>query len=284
MMQMHNTTKTPVSRLAVCSWSLQSQNPAQLIRQMQTIGLHQLQCGLDPLRLDPATWGQLSERCADAGLTLVSGMFGTAGEDYSTLESIRRTGGLVPDGTWDENWRNIQAAASWAKKMGLKLVSFHAGFLPHDRQDPSFAKLLERIRQVARLFADQDIVLAFETGQEKAVTLRAFLETLNCPNVGVNFDPANMILYDQGDPIAALRELAPWIKQCHLKDAIRTRQPGSWGEEVAVGTGEVNWKAFIQTLREIGFHGNLAIEREAGNQRVADICTARKHIENLLGC
>jgi L-ribulose-5-phosphate 3-epimerase len=251
---------------------------------MQTIGLHQLQCALDPLRAEPATWGQLSECCAAAGLTIVSGMFGTVGEDYSTLESIRRTGGLVPDETWNENWRNIQATASLARNMGLTLITFHAGFLPHDPRDPSFAKLLKRIRQVAQLFADQGITLAFETGQEMAATLRAFLETLNCPNVGVNFDPANMILYDQGDPIAALRVLAPWIKQCHIKDAIRTRQPGRWGEEVAVGTGEVNWKAFIQALREIGFHGYLAIEREAGNQRVADICTARKHIENLLGC
>jgi sugar phosphate isomerase/epimerase len=99
--------------------------------------------------------------------------------------------------------------------------------------------------------------------------------------VGVNFDPANMILYDKGDPIAALRVLGPWLKQCHIKDATRTKTPGTWGNEVVAGTGEVDWPAFFRTLGELGFTGNLCIEREAGSQRVADITAARQLIEKL---
>ena len=130
-------------------------------------------------------------------------MFGTVGEDYTTPETIKRTGGVVPDGTWELNWRNIQEVARIAAELGIKTVTFHAGFLPHEESDPAFAKLLDRIARIAAVFGAKGISLGFETGQETAETLRSFLEKLGCANVGVNFDPANMILYEKGDPIAA---------------------------------------------------------------------------------
>ena len=266
-------------RLAVCSWSLQPASAAELVERLRQTGLSRLQLALDPFRENPGEWDSAPERFRRAGIQVVSGMFGTAGEDYSSLESIRQTGGLVPDSTWDENWENAQSNAERASAFGLKLVSFHAGFLPHDESDPEFETLQHRIRLVADLFARRGIDLAFETGQETAETLRTFLEKLGRGNVGVNFDPANILLYDKGDPIEALRVLGPWVKQCHLKDANRTRQPGSWGEEVPLGTGQVDWKQFFSVLGEIGFTGHCCIEREAGTQRVADIRTAREVAE-----
>jgi sugar phosphate isomerase/epimerase len=161
------------------------------------------------------------------------------------------------------------------------LVTFHAGFLPHDESDPDFVKMLARIRTIADLFASKGLDLAFETGQETADTLRAFLQRLARPNVGVNFDPANMILYDKGDPIHALKVLSPWLKQCHIKDANQTKVPGTWGEEVTVGTGQVDWMAFFRVLTGNQFKGWLSIEREAGNQRSADILAARNLVESL---
>ncbi|MDB6023652.1 MAG: Xylose isomerase-like barrel [Pedosphaera sp.] len=269
------------SNLAVCSWSLRPTDPANLIQQLQAIGINRVQINLDPLREHPAAWGSLAEDFAKNGVTFVSGMFGTVGEDYSTLESIKRTGGIVPDATWEQNWRKIESVAGIAKKLGLKLVTFHAGFLPHDPADPIFEKLFKRITLIADLFAALGIELGFETGQETAETLSAFLRQLGKPNVGVNFDPANMILYDKGDPIAALRVLGPWLKQCHLKDATKTKVPGTWGEEVVVGKGEVNWRAFFQAAKELHYQGNFAIEREAGEQRINDIRAAREYVTNL---
>ena len=270
-------------RLAVCSWSLQPASPAQLIEHLRTIGLSRVQLALDPLREQPAVWGGTAAMFREHGITIVSGMFGTVGEDYTSLETIRRTGGLVPDETWEQNWANAQANATLAQQLGLNLVTFHAGFLPHEESDPEFAKLLQRIRLVAEVFAAKGIDLAFETGQETADSLRLFLEKLGRANVGVNFDPANMLLYDKGDPIAALRTLAPWVKQCHLKDATVTKTPGTWGEEVAAGTGQVNWREFFAVLKEISFQGWCCIEREAGTQRVADIVTARRMVEGMEG-
>jgi sugar phosphate isomerase/epimerase len=188
----------------------------------------------------------------------------------------------VPDSTWEQNWKNIQATVELAQQLGLKLVTFHAGFLPHAEDDPNFLKLKQRLSQVAEIFSTRGIALALETGQETASSLVDFISQLNHPNVGINFDPANMILYDKGNPIQALRTLGPWIRQVHIKDAKRTRASGTWAEEVAVGTGEVNWKDFFAALDELNFDGNLCIEREAGNQRVADIRTALEFVEKIL--
>jgi L-ribulose-5-phosphate 3-epimerase len=273
---------TLTERLAVCSWSLQPANPAALIGSLQEVGIARVQLALDPLRDHPEIWGATAAEFQRRGLSIVSGMFGTVGEDYTTLDSIRRTGGVVPDEHWATNWRNIQATAALAAQLGLSVVTFHAGFLPHEESDPSFQKLLGRITQIADLFAAKRIDLGLETGQETADTLAAFLQKLNRPNLGVNFDPANMLLYDKGDPIAALRTLGPWLKQCHLKDATRTKNPGTWGEEVTVGTGQVDWKAFFRTLGELRFTGNLCLEREAGTQRVADIRAGHRYVEQLL--
>ena len=268
-------------RLAVCSWSIQPTDPNNLVAQLQVIGISRVQIALDSIRERPGVWGKILEVFRRNNITLVSGMFGTIGEDYSTLESIRRTGGVALDATWNENWRNIETNSVIARQLRLKLVTFHAGFLPHEESDPAFKKLFDRILLIADRFAAKGIDLAFETGQETAETLRAFLIRLNRPNLGVNFDPANMILYDKGDPIDALRTLGPWLKQCHIKDSIRSKTPGSWGEEVVVGLGDVDWRKFFTVLRELNFSGDLCIEREAGPQRVSDICAARQFLDSL---
>ncbi len=269
-------------RLAVCSWSLQPRSAGDLCEKLVATGLRRVSIALDPLRENPGgAWSDFSACAARHGVTCVSGMMTALGEDYSTLESIRRTGGVVPDQHWEGNWRNFQANAELAVRLGLRFVMFHAGFLPHEESDPDFAKLLDRLGRIADLFAGRGITLGLETGQETADTLATFLHKLNRPNVGINFDPANMILYDKGDPIAALRTLGPWLRQCHLKDAVRTRVPGTWGEEVVLGTGEVDWRAFFGVLRDLNFTRDLCIEREAGNQRVADIRAARDYLERL---
>jgi sugar phosphate isomerase/epimerase len=268
-------------RLGVCSWSLQPATPQELVARLQATGIGRIQLALDPLRENPSEWESGLELFRQENITILSGMFGCKGEDYSTLKSIRLTGGIAPDHTWAENWRNIQTTVQIARRLSLGLVTFHAGFLPHDPNAPDFSKMVQRLGEVADAFRAADIILGLETGQETAPDLVQLLQALKRPNVGVNFDPANMLLYDKGDPIEALRILGSWIRQVHIKDANRTRNPGTWGEEVPVGTGQVDWHAFFSALNQIDFTGNLVIEREAGNQRVADICKAKEFAQTL---
>jgi sugar phosphate isomerase/epimerase len=267
-------------RLAVCSWSLQPTDLKDLAAKLQATGISRVQLALDPLRKAPEKWNNVLQHFTEHDIQLVSGMFGCVGEDYSTLESIRLTGGLAPDATWEENRKNIQATAALAQSLGLKLVTFHAGFLPHDESDRNFIKMLKRLDEVADVFARVNIVVGLETGQETASLLARLMEKVNRANLSVNFDPANMILYGKGDPIEALQLLGGWIRQVHVKDAKHSKTPGVWGEEVPAGHGEVDWKTFFSTLRQQNFSGPIVIEREAGTQRVEDIRAARKVAES----
>ena len=268
-----------MERLAVCSWSLQPSSPEDLIQKLRTVGISRVQLELDPLRDFPGVWGDTETLFRENGITLVSGMVRCIGEDYSTFETIRLTGGIAPDGTWEQNLKNMSGAALIAGKMGLNLVTFHAGFLPPEESHPNFKKMLERLGTVADLFQRKNILVGLETGQETAHELAALLHRLNHPNVGVNFDPANMILYDKGDPVKALQVLAPWIRQVHIKDAKRTKVRFTWGEEVPVGSGEVDWHGFFSALKHVIFNVNLVIEREHGKNSVADIQKAREVVE-----
>jgi len=266
--------------LAVCSWSLQPEIPEDLIAKLEMTGVKRTQLALGPLIYD-INWAGVAWKLKDAGVELVSGMFGTKDEDYTTLDTIRKTGGVVPDKTWNYNWRHIQKVIPLAKSLGISLVSFHAGFLPESKKDPDHEKLIKRLKIIAHAFSAEGIDLAFETGQEDALALKSFLENLSAPNVGVNFDPANMILYGKGNPVDAVKILSPYIKQVHIKDALPSKTPGEWGTEVAVGTGAVDWKAFLAALNDGGFTGLMSIEREAGDQRIEDIKTAMAYLQKI---
>lgn len=273
--------KSIADRLAVCSWSLQPNSPEELIGKLKQIGIPRVQLALDPIREKPEVWGNVGAQLRAAEFSIVSGMIGFVGEDYTTMETIHATGGVAPDETWDENWENVPKAAEIATGLGINLVTFHAGFLPPDDKDPAYQKMHHRLDLIADVFAAKNIDVAFETGQETAAVLVDFLKKLGRKNVGVNFDPANMILYDKGNPIEAMRDLGSWLKQIHIKDGARTKVPGTWGEEVVAGTGEVPWRDFFATLRDLNFHGYCSIEREAGNSRVEDIRAARELVTRL---
>ena len=265
-------------RVGVCSWSLRAGSACQLAERVREVGVRCVQIALDPLRRGESGWaeGQTIDALRGAGIEVVSGMMGMEGEDYSTLESIARTGGVRPDSTWESNLAAAEENAQLASRMGLRLVTFHAGFIPHE-SGRARKVMLERLRTLAEAFGRRGIRVGFETGQESADTLLAALTELDdlmsggeAPRVGVNFDPANMILYGMGDPARAARRLAGRIVQVHIKDAVPATRSGEWGSEVRVGTGAVDWRGFFGALRDAGVECDLVIEREAGEHRVED--------------
>ena len=105
--------------------------------------------------------------------------------------------------------------------------------------------------------------LHLETGQETADALLQFISDVHRDNLFINFDPANMILYGSGEPIAALQKVGRYVRSVHCKDAKWAARPGKeWGQEVPLGQGDVGIENFLRTLKEIGYTGPLTIERE----------------------
>jgi sugar phosphate isomerase/epimerase len=263
--------------IGVCSWSLQT-DIASVAEAMNKIGIEHVHLAV---RAALGTKGDDYLAAVQKQKWTISGtMIDFPQEDYSTLESIKVTGGVGPDENWEHNRELFLGAAKVTVKFGVKYLSMHAGFI--DESDAAYAKkFYERIRVLADAASENDIILLLETGQETAQDLRHFLEKLNHPAIGINFDPANMILYDKGDPIEAIRILAPWIKHIHIKDAIQTTQPGTWGLEVPWGDGQVGPEDFLNELKKIGFVGTLAIERESGSDRFGDILLAASRLQRF---
>ncbi len=282
-----------IGRVAVCSWSLRAESGSRLASLARECAVSNIQLALDPLRaggeihgpdgVQAANWDAEKTVAAlkTGGCTVVSGMMACAGEDYTSLQTIEHTGGVRLDSTWADNLLAAKANAEFAKRLGLGLVTFHAGYLPSKPNDPERRILIARINAIVDAFAAAGCEVALETGQETAETLIGVLEEINRTDLGVNFDPANMILYGKGEPIAAMRALSPWIRQVHIKDAMPTKTPGTWGEEVRAGTGTVDWAAFLEIVRGLPRSIDLVIEREGGDQRVADITAAREMVERL---
>ncbi|MEO5510085.1 MAG: sugar phosphate isomerase/epimerase family protein [Longimicrobiales bacterium] len=269
-------------RVGVCSWSLRPDSARDLAGKLQDTGLSGVQLALDPLRTGAMPAEDVTAAFEPRGIHILSGMMAMDGEDYSTLESIRSTGGIVPDETWEANLGAAAENAKLARELGLTLVTFHAGFVPHEA-GAERSKLIGRLGDLADAFGEQGVDVALETGQESATTLGQLLEELNDRRIGVNFDPANMILYGMGDPIAAVRALSPYIRQVHIKDAIATTVPGTWGSEVPAGTGDVPWPDFFRTLHQCDVRCDFLIEREAGESRVDDVRIAGELVERFAG-
>ncbi len=271
--------ENPVPGVGVCSWSLRPTGLGHLIDSLQESGIDAIQLALTPLIQNPGHWTDSFTRLADSGITVLSGMVETVGEDYSSLETIQLTGGLLPDATWPDTLARLLRVADVAAEGSLELVTLHAGFIPHDSGDPRREVVLERLDKVASAFAQRGLRIALETGQETAATLLDALAEPGMAEIGVNFDPANMILYGMGDPVEGLELLSERVLQVHVKDALPAEVPGVWGTEVPVGSGAVDWQAFFAALARLPRHVNLLVEREAGERRAEDISTAMNFLE-----
>jgi sugar phosphate isomerase/epimerase len=275
----------PPLALGVCSWSLQVKNIPELVGFLAQLGLNvvQIACG-DPHH---ASWDEgegMPAAALKSGIVMTGAMLGFPGEDYASPESIKRTGGFGDPALRPERIARLKWAIERTLALGLSDLSLHAGFLP-EAGDPGRSAMLETLAQAGDLAARKGITLAFETGQETADLLRQTLDELKSPSLKVNFDPANMLLYDMGDPIRAVEILADDIRSVHVKDAIRPITRGQWGQEVPLGQGQVDIRRFVEALKKNGYNGPLIIEREVGNQaeRLRDVALGVEFLRSCLG-
>ena len=269
--------------LGVCSWSFQKPLD-DVAAEMTKLGLTRIHLALQPFLEGGSRHGaaegaaaldRVKARLASGEWKLSATMIGFPQEDYSTLETIKKTGGVVPDDAWEANKKIVVAGAKLSAELKSPVLTLHAGFL--DESDPvALKKYTDRVKFIVDTCGEAGVPVAFETGQETAADLAKFMPTV--PGAGVNFDPANMILYAKGNPVEAVRTLAPWIRHVHLKDAVLTKKPGTWGTEVPWGDGEVDAPRFLAELKAAGYKGNFAIEREGGNDRTGDIALAAKRL------
>ena len=186
-----------------------------------------------------------------------------------------------------------------AKKLGTDVVTTHIGVVPTDPNHPRYAIMQAACYELATYADSVGAHFAIETGPETSETLKGFLDSLGSTGVSVNLDPANLVMVTGDDPVVAVHNLQKYIVHTHAKDGnmlMRGNPEEIYGvtpmpedmkgisffEEVPLGTGTVDFPAYLKALEEIGYRGYLTIERECGENPARDIAIAASFLRKTI--
>jgi L-ribulose-5-phosphate 3-epimerase len=191
--------------------------------------------------------------------------------------------GIVPQAYRFDRMKVIIKGAEFAGMVGIKHVATHAGFIPENPNDTNYRETVCALRYIAQALQKHGQHLLLETGEETPVTLKRTIDDVGMDNIGVNFDPANFLMYGTANPSDAVDLLGEHILGIHAKDGEYPVNGSELGVEKPLGEGRVNFPLFITKLKTNGYNGALTIEREiSGPQQKADIIKAKKLLEELI--
>lgn len=239
------------------------------LKKAKQMGAHGVQLWIVNNDLDPRN---LTKTGRDELLTYMASL----GLERSAL--CGDIGGFANPATVDEHVARTKQMFDLCVDLKTPILTTHIGMLPEDKNSREYAIMLEAIREVAEYAADRDCCFATETGLESGEGLARFLREVNCDGAKVNFDPANLCM-NGFDHIQDLHALADFVVHTHAKDGIyRSARTGAY-KEVPLGKGDVNFPKYLAALREIGYNGYLTIERECGEDPIADIAEAIRFLK-----
>ena len=264
-------------------WSLAMDDTVASLEKVKEIGYEAVQLTFrQPSDATPEGVARIRAAIERTGLAVPAACIIFPGEDYSSIESIRATGGFIDPDDFPERLEQCKVWAKAFADLGIGNVTIHAGFIPPPG-DAAHADFMDRLATAVDAIHEAGLTIGLETGQESAEHLLAAMDELGRDYLTVNFDPANFVLYGSDDPLQAARLLGSRTSNAHMKDGTASAAPGEvWGADVPLGTGEVPLEDVIRTLAEGGFAGGLIVEREAGQDRAGDLARARETLETLL--
>lgn len=258
-------------------------DPEPELRKVVELGLRSCQvANWNPDLWTDAIGDKLVAAVRQHGVTVSALWTGYPGPAVWNFLEGPQTIGLVPPEHRAVRVAALKKGADFAARCKLPAIATHVGFLANDPSDPNYLATLDAIRDVAQHCARKKIEFWFETGQETPVVLLRTIELVNTGNLGINLDPANLILYGMANPVDALDVFGKSVRGVHAKDGLYPTDGKDLGKEVPLGDGKVNFPVLIPKLKSIGFAGALTIECEiSGPQQTADIKQAIQLLEPL---
>ena len=240
-------------------------------------------CSWDTSLATPDIARKLRQTAADLGVRLTAIWGGYSGPACWNFTRGPVTLGLVPVTYRQMRIQELKRWADFAAEAGAPAIITHCGFLPENMTDPEFEGVAMAIDEVARYCKRLGIGFWFETGQETPVVILRFFEEVGLDNLGINLDPANLLLYGKGNPTDALYVFGKWVRAIHAKDGMPPTNGRELGHEVRIGDGFVRYPTFLPTLLDCGFTGDLTIEREiSGEEQRRDIRYAIGYLQDIL--
>ena len=191
--------------------------------------------------------------------------------------------GLVPGQYRQARIDQLKKASDFAKRLDIKAIHTHCGFIPENPNDPLYQEAIVGITDVVSHVRSNGQIFLFETGQETPITLLRAINDVGLDNQRVNLDTANLILYGKGNPVDALDVLGKYVAGLHAKDGLFPTDPKTLGEEVPIGEGKANFPVLIKRLKELNYTGPVTIEREiSGPKQMEDILKSKAYLERLI--
>ncbi|MFI3214170.1 MAG: sugar phosphate isomerase/epimerase family protein [Eubacteriales bacterium] len=194
--------------------------------------------------------------------------------------------GLVPTEYRQARLQNLIDAADFAETLGVTDIITHLGFIPTNPYDSDYVGVVQALKFLLKGYKDRGLFFCLETGQETPVIARRLIEDTKADNFGVNYDPANLILYGSANPVDGLDILAPFVRQIHVKDGTYPTNGYEIGKETALYDGSVNIDAFFAKLASLNFEGSLVIENEmracSEEERWGHVVNAKKTCEDFV--
>ena len=191
--------------------------------------------------------------------------------------------GVVPRASRAARIDALKQTSDFSKRLGIKHVQTHCGFMPENPKDPFYDETVLAIRELAKYCAANGQEFLMETGQETPTAMLRVLKDVDQPNLGVGLDTANLILYGKANPVDALDILGPYVKSMHAKDGKWPTNPMQLGEEVLIGQGAVDFTQVFTKLHKLGYAGAVTIEREtSGPQQIEDVKAEKVYLERII--
>lgn len=191
--------------------------------------------------------------------------------------------GLLPAAYRATRLKELEQAIDFASALSVPDVNTHIGFIPENPNDPTYPELVGAVRYLCGYAKGKNVNFCMETGQETPITLLRFIKDTKAENIGINLDPANLLMYGKANPIDALSIIGAYIKGVHGKDGEYPQNPYELGNERAIGDGMVCFERFIPALKAVGYDGAITVEREiSGEQQEKDIIHANKVLNNII--
>ena len=237
---------------------------------------------------DPGLWteqraAEVRNDAEENGVHVTSFWTGWPGPAVWDFASGPATLGIVPEKYRGERVAALKKGGDFAHAIGLPAIITHLGFIPENPDDPQFGAVVDAVRSVAEHVKKMGVEFWFETGQETPITMLRLIQSVGTGNLGLNLDPANLILYGKANPIDSLDVFGAYVRNIHAKDGMYPTDPMKLGHEVKVGEGRVRFPEFVARLREVGFDGEFIIEREIrGDQQKRDIQDTIDYLDTLI--